>query len=187
MCPDLVLHLQVMSVGSMTAGVMADGLIQTGMPVTRVRKFMQTIAFIIPAAALIVLAKPGISSSWALACLTVALGTTSLGQWRDSSFPWRLFMLPLLLLAALRCRPALPAGQAGFVANMTDIAPRKAGQMFGLCNTFGSLSGIIGVSGVGFIVERTGSFDAVFKITAALYLFGTLFWNVFCTGEVVFE
>lgn len=69
---------------------------------------------------------------------------------------------------------------------MADIAPRKAGQMFGLCNTFGSLSGIIGVSAVGFIVEKTGSFDLVFKITAAMYLLGTVFWNVFCTGDVVF-
>ena len=73
------------------------------------------------------------------------------------------------------------------MANMADIAPRNAGQMFGLCNTFGSLSGIVGVSAVGFIVQRTGSFDTVFKITAALYLVGTVIWNLFCTGEVVFE
>lgn len=41
----------------------------------------------------------------------------------------------------------LHAGQAGFVANMSDIAPRHAGVLFGLCNTFGSLAGILGVSG----------------------------------------
>lgn len=29
------------------------------------------------------------------------------------------------------------AGQAGFVANMSDIAPRHGGKLFGLCNTFG--------------------------------------------------
>lgn len=73
------------------------------------------------------------------------------------------------------------------MANMADIAPRNAGQMFGLCNTFGSLSGIVGVSAVGFLVQRTGSFDTVFKITAGLYLVGTLVWNLFCTGEVVFQ
>jgi hypothetical protein len=33
------------------------------------------------------------------------------------------------------------------VANMSDIAPRHAGVLFGLCNTFGSLAGILGVSG----------------------------------------
>lgn len=32
---------------------------------------------------------------------------------------------------------------------MSDIAPRHAGLLFGLCNTFGSLAGILGVSGGG--------------------------------------
>ena len=49
------------------------------------------------------------------------------------------------------------AGQAGFVANMADIAPGSAGQMFGLCGTFASLAGIIATSSVGLIVERTGN------------------------------
>lgn len=39
-------------------------------------------------------------------------------------------------------------GQAGFVANMSDIAPKHAGRLFGLCNTFGCLAGILGVSGM---------------------------------------
>lgn len=30
---------------------------------------------------------------------------------------------------------------------MSDVAPRHAGLLFGLCNTFGSLAGILGVSG----------------------------------------
>ena len=79
------------------------------------------------------------------------------------------------------------AGQAGFVANMSDIAPRYAGQMFGLCNTFGTLAGIVGVSAVGLIVERTGSFDPVFKLTALLYVLGTVVWNALCVGTKVFS
>ena len=70
---------------------------------------------------------------------------------------------------------------------MADIAPGNAGQMFGLCNTFGSLSGIVGVSIVGYVVQRTGSFSPIFKMTAVLYVVGTLIWNLFCTGNVVFE
>ncbi|CAK0781610.1 hypothetical protein CVIRNUC_005422 [Coccomyxa viridis] len=70
---------------------------------------------------------------------------------------------------------------------MADIAPGSAGQMFGLCGTFASLAGIIATSSVGLIVERTGSFDLVFKCTALLYLLGTLVWNRLCTGEVVFS
>ncbi len=52
------------------------------------------------------------------------------------------------------------------MANMSDIAPRAAGKMFGLCNTFGSLSGILGVTAVGFIVEYTKSFSTVFQVGA---------------------
>lgn len=70
---------------------------------------------------------------------------------------------------------------------MSDIAPRYAGRLFGLANTFGSFAGILGVSSVGFIVEQTGSFDPVFKLTAAMYIAATLVWNLFCTGERVFE
>eukprot|EP00775_Hariotina_reticulata_P012650 gene12650-12778_t len=77
-------------------------------------------------------------------------------------------------------------GQAGFVANMSDIAPKQAGQMFGLCNTFGCLSGILGVLSVGWIVEKTGSFVPVFQITAAMYVVAVICWNLLCTGERVF-
>lgn len=72
--------LQVMAVGSMSAGLLADTMVRRGMSVTRVRKAVQTVAFIIPAAALLVLANPGISTTTAVACLTIALGTTSLGD-----------------------------------------------------------------------------------------------------------
>lgn len=85
-------------------------------------------------------------------------------------------------------RGMLPcAGQAGFVANMSDIAPRHGGKLFGLCNTFGSAAGIAGVAGVGFIVEKTGSYDPVFKLTAIMYVLATVVWNIFCTGEKVFD
>ena len=79
------------------------------------------------------------------------------------------------------------AGQAGFVANMSDIAPRYAGRLFGLANTFGCFAGILGVSTVGFVVEKTGSFNPVFNLTAAMYIAATIVWNIFCTGERVFE
>lgn len=145
----------VMATGSSLAGFIADALVKSGWQVVRVRKTVQTFAFLVPAVSLVVLSQPGLSPFQAVAAMTVALGTTSLGQ-------------------------------AGFVANMSDIAPKHAGQMFGLCNTFGSLSGIIGVSSVGFIVEATKSFSAVFLMTASLYVFGTVFWLCFCKGEQIF-
>ena len=79
--PQVLPHQpQVMALGSMTAGLLADALVRWGMPITRVRKAVQSVAFLIPAAALCVLANPAtISPVGAVACLTVALGTTSLG------------------------------------------------------------------------------------------------------------
>lgn len=146
----------VMACGSSLAGLLADGLVRRGTDVTAVRKGVQVVAFLGPAAALLALSQPGLSPQAAVGLMTLALGTTSLGQ-------------------------------AGFVANMSDIAPRQAGQMFGLCNTFGSLSGIIGVTAVGFIVEATKSFSAVFQLTAALYVIGAVVWLALATGERVFD
>lgn len=145
----------VMAVGSTSAGLLADKLIKQGWSVTRVRKTLQTVAFLGPALALIILARSK-DPRIAVACMTCALGITSLGQ-------------------------------AGFVANMSDIAPRYAGRLFGLANTFGSFAGILGVSAVGFVVEKTGSFDPVFKLTAVMYIAATVVWNLMCTGERVFE
>ena len=42
---------QVMAIGSTTAGLLADGLVRSGMSVTNVRKLVQTIAFMVPAGA----------------------------------------------------------------------------------------------------------------------------------------
>lgn len=136
-------------------GFLADSLIARGVSVTTVRKAMQTASMLPPAAALLLLATPGITPAAAVACMTAALGVTSLGQ-------------------------------AGFVANMSDIAPNNAGQMFGLCNTFGSAAGILGVVAVGVIVQATGSFAPVFQITAGLYVLAVVVWNLMCTGERVF-
>lgn len=145
----------VMAIGSTSAGLLADKLIKSGWSVTRVRKTLQTVAFLGPALALIILSRSK-DPRLAVACMTCALGITSLGQ-------------------------------AGFVANMSDIAPRYAGRLFGLANTFGSFAGILGVSAVGFVVEKTGSFDPVFKLTAVMYIAATVVWNLMCTGERVFE
>lgn len=69
----------VMAVGSSAAGWLADGLMARGWSIITVRKRMQTIAFLGPAIALTVLSNPATPSSLAVACLTAALGMTSLG------------------------------------------------------------------------------------------------------------
>ena len=70
----------VMAVGSSAAGLLADHLVSSGVSVTRVRKGVQTVAFLGPVAALVMLGNPAISPPAAVACLAAALGITSLGQ-----------------------------------------------------------------------------------------------------------
>lgn len=140
------------------AGILADWLVSSGRPVVWVRKTVQTVAFIGPAIALL--------------------------------FLGGILPLPPGPTAAMFCFTAAlgisSLGQAGFVANMSDIAPRSAGQMFGLCNTFGSLAGIMGVTAAGFIVEWTGSFSSVFLVTSVLYVIGIVVWNMWCEADAKF-
>ena len=67
------------------AGLLADKLIKSGWSVTRVRKSLQTVAFLGPAVALIVLSRSK-DPRLAVACMTCALGITSLGRYPLVSF-----------------------------------------------------------------------------------------------------
>jgi predicted MFS family arabinose efflux permease len=111
------------------------------------------------------------------------------------------FCVPALALAALAALPLSATqamfvfvaalgvqslGQAGFVANMSDIAPRHAGTVFGLCNTAGCLAGIIGVTVAGQLYQVTGSFSTLFFITCALYAAGALTFLLFSKADPIF-
>ena len=115
---------------------------------------LQATAFLVPAAALALLVGRGAALSPGLA---VALFVVVLG--------------------------AQSLGQAGFVANMSDIAPTGAGRMFGLCNTFGSLSGVASAIVTGKLLATTGGFAAVFQLTAGFYVAGAAAWLALCTSE----
>jgi nitrate/nitrite transporter NarK len=78
-------------------------------------------------------------------------------------------------------------GQAGFVANISDVAPYNAGQLFGLCNTFGSFAGIVGVSAAGMMYEATGSFNSLFYLSAALYAIAAVVFGTSAKVEVLFD
>ena len=142
----------VMAVGSSVSGWVADGLIMKGVSVTQVRKILQTVSFLGPAGALLVLQSARSSVTVSIACFVAALGLQSLGQ-------------------------------AAFVANMSDIAPKHAGSLFGLSNTFGSLAGIVGVAFAGFAVQATGTFDLVFQVSAILYVCGAALFLALASSE----
>jgi MFS transporter, ACS family, solute carrier family 17 (sodium-dependent inorganic phosphate cotransporter), other len=72
---------------------------------------------------------------------------------------------------------------AGFAVNSFDIAPRHADVIWGLANTAGTLPGIIGVTITGWLIDRTGSFNAPFFLTAAVGLVGAVVYFFFASGE----
>lgn len=60
------------------------------------------------------------------------------------------------------------------------------GVLLGLSNTAGVLAGVFGTAATGYILQR-GSWNDVFKVSVALYIIGTLVWNIFSTGEKILD
>lgn len=76
--------------------------------------------------------------------------------------------------------------QSGLYSNHQDIGPRYAGVLLGLSNTAGVLAGVLGTAATGWILAN-GSWNDVWGVAVGLYLVGTVVWNVFATGEKVFD
>ena len=72
---------------------------------------------------------------------------------------------------------------AGFSPNTFDISPRYADVIWGISNTFATVPGIIGVAATGWLVDRTGSFNAPFIVTAAIAAAGALVFLKFGSGK----
>ncbi|KAF3335704.1 putative anion transporter 4 [Carex littledalei] len=83
---------------------------------------------------------------------------------------------PALAVLCMACSQGTDAfSQSGLYSNHQDIGPRYAGVLLGLSNTAGVLAGVF------------GSWDDVFKVSVALYIVGTLVWNIFSTGEKILD
>jgi predicted MFS family arabinose efflux permease len=95
----------------------------------------------------------------------------------------------LALLAISHCGPAtyrlclLAIGtgsgignSASFAVGQTLAGPRAAGRWIGLQNGIANLSGIAGPPLTGFLVDRTGHFDAALQIAAFISVAGGLAW-----------
>jgi MFS transporter, ACS family, solute carrier family 17 (sodium-dependent inorganic phosphate cotransporter), other len=76
--------------------------------------------------------------------------------------------------------------QSGLYSNHQDIGPRYSGVLLGLSNTAGVLAGVMGSIVTGYILQN-GTWDQVWSVAVALYLVGTVVWNLFSTGERVFD
>ncbi|KAH9524749.1 hypothetical protein Btru_027702, partial [Bulinus truncatus] len=75
---------------------------------------------------------------------------------------------------------------SGFLTNPADIAPRFAGIIFGISNTFATLPGFIAPTVIGYITtnQTQAQWQIVFYIASAIYAFGALFYIVFSSGEI---
>ncbi|KAM7472212.1 hypothetical protein LguiA_010395 [Lonicera macranthoides] len=94
---------------------------------------------------------------------------------------------PALAVLCMACSQGSDAfSQSGLYSNHQDIGPRYAGVLLGLSNTAGVLAGVFGTAATGYILQK-GSWDDVFKVAVALYIIGTLVWNLFSTGEKILD
>jgi ACS family sodium-dependent inorganic phosphate cotransporter len=76
---------------------------------------------------------------------------------------------------------------SGFAANPFDIAPRHADVIWGVSNTAGTMPGIIGVAVTGWLIDKTGNFNAPFLLTAGVGYVGALVMLVWGSGEKEIE
>ena len=79
------------------------------------------------------------------------------------------------------------AGIGGQGVNHMDIGPRHAGTLMGITNTAGTIPGIVGVYVSAVILDITGSWALVFQVTAAVTVFGMVFYLLFASGEKQFD
>lgn len=94
---------------------------------------------------------------------------------------------PALAVLCMACSQGSDAfSQSGLYSNHQDIGPRYAGVLLGLSNTAGVLAGVFGTAATGYILQH-GSWNDVFKVAVALYIVGTIVWNLFSTGEKVLD
>ncbi|XP_074653838.1 sialin-like isoform X3 [Tubulanus polymorphus] len=143
-----------MFVASIGGGQVADILRARGIPTTKVRKGVQFIAFVVPS------------------IFVIAVGFLDCTQ--------RMLAVAFLTIAVTTtalCR-------SGYIVNHVDIAPRYAGILFGITNTFATLPGMIAPVVVGQITQdrSRASWQIVFFICAGFYLFGAVFYTIFASG-----
>ncbi|KAK0582847.1 hypothetical protein LWI29_030283 [Acer saccharum] len=94
---------------------------------------------------------------------------------------------PAMAVLCMACSQGSDAfSQSGLYSNHQDIGPRYSGVLLGLSNTAGVLAGVFGTAATGYILQK-GSWDDVFKVAVALYIIGTLVWNLFSTGEKIID
>lgn len=155
-------------------GPIADGWVRTGMPLTRVRKLCQGIAFVGPAMCMI-----------ACALLTPSAAATAKGALLAGAEPILSPVRMACLVALLSVAFALGAwSRAGLYCNHQDLSPKYASALLGISNTAGALPGVLGVTAAGYMLDATNSWAlALFIPTAICQLVGAVVYSIFASSE----
>ncbi|KAK9916910.1 hypothetical protein WJX75_008641 [Coccomyxa subellipsoidea] len=144
-------------------GPVADGLVSRGWSVTDVRKLAQGVAFAGPALCMI------------MCSLLTPHGTAHAPGAMPTAAIVGLFSIAFAMGAWAR---------AGLYCNHQDLSPEYAGALLGLSNTAGALPGILGVTSVGFLLEKTQNWGAsLFYPTAACQIFGLIIYTIFASSK----
>ncbi len=95
---------------------------------------------------------------------------------------------PVAAVACMMASQGLDAlgSNSGLYSNHQDIAPRYAGVLLGLSNSAGVLAGVLGTAATGFILTN-GGWNDVWAVAVGLYIFGTVVFNLFATGERIID
>ncbi|CAM2104752.1 unnamed protein product [Caretta caretta] len=141
---------------AIVSGVLADFLLSKQVfSIATVRKLFSVLGMMLPAISLVAVSYVGCDYTAAVVFLTLSMTVISM------------------------CG-------AGFYTKHMDIAPRYAGFVLGVTNTLRTVSGIIAPTAVGFLTSQdllTG-WRNVFCVSAALNLFGRLFYVTFGRGTI---
>lgn len=152
-------------------GPVADGLVEKGVKLTRVRKLAQGVAFVGPAICMI---------------MCGLLTPKGLGPQAGPEAAAAVANAPVtLLVILLSISFALGAwSRAGLYCNHQDLSPKYAGALLGITNTAGALPGVLGVTAAGYLLDMTNSWAlALFYPTAACQIFGAVFYTTFASSE----
>ncbi|GIL88401.1 hypothetical protein Vretimale_15008 [Volvox reticuliferus] len=153
-------------------GAVADGWVRSGVPLTRVRKICQGIAFVGPALCMIACAV--LTPAAAVTAKAAATGTAVAGP-----------VLTAVLVGLMSVAFALGAwSRAGLYCNHQDLSPKYASALLGITNTAGAVPGVLGVSAAGYLLDTTASWAlALFIPTAICQLFGAAVYSVLASSE----
>lgn len=75
---------------------------------------------------------------------------------------------------------------SSYSPNILDIAPKYAGVIMGVSNTFGTIPGIVAVYLTGLILDWWHSWAIVFILAGGIYLVNCVTWSILCTAKRLF-